>query len=142
MSGCKSILDHLTCTDLGISYLMHFYERLAYRADVWTPPVLDFYTQAFAQPGAVRSGMDLYRTFPIDVEDNRATLQKSGKCKVPACAFSGAQSFLAGIARSQTEELYENVEVAEVEESGHWVAEENAEGCVREIVKFVGKHSA
>lgn len=85
--------------------------------------------------------MDLYRSFHADLEDNKAHLKSHGRCKVPAAAFSGAKSFLASIAQKQTEELYENVEVVEVEESGHWVAEENPEDTVEKILAFVGKHS-
>jgi pimeloyl-ACP methyl ester carboxylesterase len=124
---------------LTIRYLTHFYNRLAYRRNVWTPDVLDFYTDAFSQSGAMRAGMDLYRAFHADAAENKEHLKKHGKTKVPCASFSGKQSFLASIAKGQTEELYEDVEVVEVEESGHWAAEENPEDCVKKILAFVGK---
>jgi len=122
-------------------YLNHFYTRLSHRTDVWTSPVLSTYTDLFSQSGAMRCGMDLYRAFHADVDENKRWLAKHGKSAVPVCAFSGGQSLLAAFARRQTEELYDNVRVVEVPESGHWVAEENPEGCVREIVAFVGEHA-
>lgn len=121
-------------------YLQHFYQRLSNRTNVWTPEVLDFYTDAFSQSGAMRCGLDLYRSFHADVKENKDWLAKHGKCKVPAAAFSGGASFLASIAKDQTEELYENVEVVEVEGCGHWAAEENPMGYAQEIVRFVEKH--
>lgn len=130
---CKLVID--------VSYLQHFYNRLAYRRNVWTPQVIDFYTDAFAQSGSMRAGLDLYRSFHADVKENKDHLKRFGKCKVPAAAFNGGQSFLASIAKEQTEELYEDVEVVEVPESGHWVAEENPGDCLKEILRFVGKHS-
>lgn len=122
-------------------YLQHFYNRLSNRTDVWTPDVLEMYTDAFSQAGAMRCGMDLYRTFHADVKENKEWLAEHGKCKVPACAFSGGASFLQSIAKAQTEELYESVEVYEVAGSGHWVAEENPEDCVKGILQFVAKHN-
>ncbi len=141
-------MDHGTITVLvGSSQ----YEITTLRRDVdadgrhavveWTPDVLDFYADAFSQSGAMRAGMDLYRAFHADAIENKNHLKSHGRCKVPAAAFNGAQSFLSSIAKEQTEELYENVEVIEVEESGHWVAEESPEDCVEKILTFVGKHS-
>ena len=121
-------------------YLDHFYTRLAYNPTPFTSRLLDHYTAAFSQAGAMRSGMDLYRAFHDDVTENKAHLAENGRSNVPCCAFSGAQSLLAGYAKSQTDEMYGNVQVVTVERSGHWVAEENPEGCCMAILEFVKKH--
>lgn len=114
--------------------------RLAHRSNVFTPAVMDEYTDAFSQSGAMRAGMDLYRAFHRDDADNRQWVRDKGRCAVPACGFGGAESLLADGLEGQVRELYEHVEVRLVEQAGHWVAEENPEGTVREILAFVGKH--
>ena len=54
---------------------------------------------------------------------------------------NGENSFLAQIAEKQTREMYENVEVATVDVSGHWCAEENPEDFAQKVLKFIKKHT-
>lgn len=68
-------------------------------------------------------------------------MEEHGKCKVPVLAFSGASSTHAAEAEDMVREMYENVEVAVVEESGHYLAEENPEDFARKVLAFVEKHS-
>lgn len=119
---------------------MHFYNRLGFNLAPFTPEVIDYYVSAYSQAGGLRCGFDAYRAFELDAEDNRVWLKSEGKCRIPACAFSGAEGILAKGAEKQFEELYQDHEVKEVEGSGHWVAEENPEGCVQAVLEFVGRH--
>ena len=86
---------------------------------------VDHYATMFSQPGAMRSGFDVYRAFHKDAEENREWLEEKGKCTVPAQSLNGSESFLAGIAESMIKEMYENWRCTTVEGSGHWCAEEN-----------------
>ena len=122
-------------------YLKHFYDRLCVNPVAITDQDLDVYVSSFAQPGAMRCGFGLYRAFPQDAVDNQRMLKEQGKSKVPACSLSGGESLLLEVAESQTREFYENVEVATVQKSGHWCAEENPADFVRNVVAFVGKHN-
>ena len=38
----------------------------------------DIYVAAYASPGAMRAGFELYRAFDRDIEDNRTALAKMG----------------------------------------------------------------
>ncbi|EPE24766.1 alpha/beta-Hydrolase [Glarea lozoyensis ATCC 20868] len=121
-------------------YLKHFYDRLCVNPAAITPADLDHYVTSFAQPGGMRCGFELYRAFPRDARDNRRMLEERGRSKVPACSLSGEGSLLLQVAEEQTREFYESVEVATVEGSGHWCAEENPGGLVRKVMEFVGKY--
>lgn len=121
-------------------YINTFYDRLCVNTKAITPADVDHYAFMFAKPGAMRSGFDVYRAFHQDAKDNREWLKQEGKCKVPSLSLSGGESFLAGIAKEQHEEMYENVEVATVSGSGHWCAEENPADFVKQVLKWTEKN--
>jgi pimeloyl-ACP methyl ester carboxylesterase len=118
-------------------YLKHFYDRLAQNQGAFTTDVVDFYVQQFSMPDALRCAFLTYRAFEIDAEHNRKWREELGKVKVKNMVLSGAQSFLAENAEDMAKEFYEDVKVGLVPESGHYLAEENPEGFVSELVKFI-----
>jgi pimeloyl-ACP methyl ester carboxylesterase len=121
-------------------YLKHFYDKLAYNSAGITPEDVDHYTLAFSLPGAMRCGLELYRSFEQDAEENRSWLKANGKLKLPSLVMMGANGELAKLADAMANEMHESTQVLEVEESGHWIAEENPEGFVKGILEFVKKH--
>ena len=52
-------------------------------------------------------------------------------------ALSGAQGHLVEATEGGANEFYKDVELASVEGSGHYIAEENPEGFVREVLRFI-----
>jgi pimeloyl-ACP methyl ester carboxylesterase len=88
----------------------------------------------------LRCAFAVYEAFERDAEENRAWVEQHGKCRVPALAFSGEFSRHAAEAKGMVSEMYEDVEVAQVQESGHYLAEENPEDFVRKVLAFVGRH--
>lgn len=123
-------------------YLKSFYDRLCYNASAFSPTDVEHYASKFAQPGGMRAGFDVYRAFHQDAKDNRALVQKNGKCKVPSMSLNGEKSFLAGIASEQNDEMYETLATGIVAGSGHWCAEENPASFVKEVLGWVKKNSA
>jgi pimeloyl-ACP methyl ester carboxylesterase len=122
-------------------YLKHFYDRLCVNPTGITPHDLDHYVTSFAQPGAIRCGFELYRSFPQDSKDNQRLLKDNGKSRVPACSLSGEGSLLFKVAEEQTREFYEDIEITTVDGSGHWCAEENPDDLVKKVLLFVEKHN-
>ena len=122
-------------------YIRHFYERLARDSSAFSREDVDYYAAQFSQAGAMRCGFDVYRAFHQDAEDNQKLLRNKGKCKTPCMMLNGGDSFLAPIAEEQGKEMYENVEMGNIEGSGHWCAEENPSGFVDVVVAFIEKHS-
>ncbi|KAJ9653333.1 hypothetical protein H2198_007475 [Neophaeococcomyces mojaviensis] len=121
------------------AYLKHFYDKLGYNALGITPADLDYYTAQYSQPGAIRGGINAYRMFEEDATDNRRVLKENGKCKVRCMVLNGAAGGHAPQAKKVAEEFYENFEVVEIDNAGHWIAEENPEDFVREVKRFIEK---
>jgi pimeloyl-ACP methyl ester carboxylesterase len=88
----------------------------------------------------MRCAFDVYRAFSRDVEENGLWVEREGKCGVPVLSSSGERSVLSEVAERQTREIYEDVEVAFVRDSGHWCAEENPGDFVETVLGFVRKH--
>lgn len=118
-------------------YLKHFYDRLTQNQAAFTPEVVDFYVMQFSQPDALRCAFLTYRAFEIDAEHNRKWRQEKSKVKVKNMVLSGKESFHAPHAESMAKEFYENVNVGLVSDSGHYLAEENPESFVREVLRFI-----
>ncbi|CAD0109574.1 unnamed protein product [Aureobasidium uvarum] len=120
-------------------YLKSFYDRLTQHPSAISPTDAQIYATQFSQPGAMRAGFDLYRSFHKDFSDNETMLKKNGKSKVPCCALWGElSSMIDEIAEPQAREMYQHVTLAKVKGTGHWCAEENPESFVTEILGFVG----
>jgi pimeloyl-ACP methyl ester carboxylesterase len=120
-------------------YITHFYNKLAYNSAGITNEDVDVYTLAFSQPGAIRCGLEVYRSFEQDAKENRDWLKENGKVKVPSLLMMGAESGLKELAAAMATESHEDAEVLEVGASGHWIAEENPEGFVKGVLDFVGR---
>lgn len=122
-------------------YLKHFFDKLALNTGAITSADLDHYTLMYSQPGALRCAFAVYEALDADAEENRAWLEETGKCKVPALVLSGDNSRHAREAKLMAAEMYDNVEVDVVEESGHYIAEENPSSFCQKILAFVTKAS-
>ncbi len=94
------------------------------------------YATTFAAAGAMRPALELYRACDRDGEDNRAALKKSGRLAMPVLALGGESSFFVPIAKEMLGEVAKHVTVAGIPHSGHWVAEENPEALVKELLRF------
>jgi pimeloyl-ACP methyl ester carboxylesterase len=121
-------------------YCKHFFDKIIYNSDAITPADLDHYALTYAQPGAVRAGLELYRAFEKDAEENRKWVKEHGKVKIPSLLMMGREFMLAKAAESMASEYHEGAEIMTVEESAHYIAEENPEGYVKGLLEFVGKH--
>jgi pimeloyl-ACP methyl ester carboxylesterase len=118
-------------------YLKHFYDRLTQNPEVFSEDVLDFYTTQYSMPDALRAAFLSYRAFTQDASDNREWVKKQGKSKVRSMILSGERSFIAEEAEEMAREMYENVQHGTVENSGHFLAEENPEDFVRKVLRFI-----
>ncbi|KAK5091244.1 hypothetical protein LTR05_001425 [Lithohypha guttulata] len=114
------------------AYLKHFYNKLSHNPAAITPEDLDHYTNLYAQPGSMRAGINVYRLFEQDAEDNKSIRDRNGKSKVRCLTLNGAKSFLKQAAADEAQEFYEDFRVAEVDEAMHWIAEENPQAFVKE----------
>lgn len=114
-------------------YLQHFYDKLGLRP---TAVDTEHYARAFSQAGAMRAGFDLYRAFERDADDTRAALADGGKLTVPVLGVHGQVSAFSDVTAEMCREIAEQPQVAEVPDTGHWLAEENPAGLTDILVQF------
>ncbi|KAF2109786.1 soluble epoxide hydrolase [Lophiotrema nucula] len=121
-------------------YLKHFFDKQSYNGAAITPADLEHYVLAYSQPGAIRAGLEVYRSFEKDAEENRKWLKENGKVKVPGLGMAGKEFLLAPHTEGMIGEFHEDFEILVVEGSGHYIAEEKPEWFVKGVVEFVGRH--
>jgi len=121
-------------------YIKHYFDKQSYNSAAITLQDLEHYTVLYSQPGAMRAGLEVYRAFEKDAEETREWLKANGKVKVPSLVMMGGEFILADYADVMKDEVHDGGEVLVVEESGHYIAEENPEGFVKGVLGFVGKH--
>jgi pimeloyl-ACP methyl ester carboxylesterase len=117
-------------------YLQHMINERIFDPSAITDDDLDAYASAYAAPGAMRAGFELYRAFDQDAEDNRDALQRNGKLTVPVLAVGGAMSG-GSIVEQMMLEVAETVTGMVVPRAAHWIPEEAPEAFTAALLKFL-----
>jgi pimeloyl-ACP methyl ester carboxylesterase len=92
-----------------------------------------FYAKAFAQPGAMKAGFEVFRAFDQDAKDFKELAK--AKLKMPMLVLTGQRAsgdFLIQQARM----VAENVEGVTITGSGHWLMDEARDQVVPKLVEF------
>jgi len=98
------------------------------------------YAELYARPGAIHNAFGgQFEAFSRDAEENKATFAKSGKIAIPVLAIGGDKSYGAAM-KTELDYVASNVEGAVIQNSGHWIMEEQPEQAVELIVPFIEKH--
>lgn len=95
-----------------------------------------FYTQKYAQPGAMKAGMEVFRNFDQDAKDN--AVFATTKLTMPVLVLGGERSggeFLI----SQGKLVATNAEGVLVLGSGHWLIDEAPGQVIPKLVEFFGR---
>jgi pimeloyl-ACP methyl ester carboxylesterase len=106
-------------------YLQVFFNARIFDPSTITREDLDAYVDAYAAPGAMRAGFELYRAFDHDAADNRAALERNGKLSVPVLAVGGEISTSGALVEEMMREVADDVTGVRIPRTGHWVPEEN-----------------
>jgi pimeloyl-ACP methyl ester carboxylesterase len=96
----------------------------------------EFYAKAYAQPGHMAAGMEVFRAFPKDAEDF-AQFAKT-KLTMPLLVLSGEKAggpFLI----EQGKMVASNVEGVLVKGRGHWLMEEAPDEVIPKLVEFLNR---
>jgi len=94
----------------------------------------EFYANAYAQPGHMAAGMEVFRAFPQDAEDFTAFART--KLTMPLLVLSGEKAggpFLI----EQGRMVARKVEGVLVKGSGHWLMEEAPDEVIPALVEFL-----
>jgi pimeloyl-ACP methyl ester carboxylesterase len=118
-------------------YLQAFYNARCFDPSAISDADLDVYTSAYAAPGAMRSGFELYRAFDRDAEDNRAALSRNGKLTMPVLAVGGTMSTSGPLVEEMMREVAEEVSGVRVPATAHWIPEENPSAFTAGLLRFV-----
>src|SRR5262249_20770537 len=121
-------------------YLQAFFNARIFNASAITNSDLDIYVSAYAAPGAMRAGFEVYRAFDQDAEDNRDALKRNGKLSVPVLAVGGAISTSGPLVEEMMQEVAETVTGLRVPQSAHWIAEENPSAFMKGLLGFLQPH--
>jgi pimeloyl-ACP methyl ester carboxylesterase len=120
-------------------YLMDFYERLSQNAQAsFTTDVVNFYVDRYSMPDAMRCAMAAYGAFEKDAVHNREWRDEHGKIQVRNMLLIGERGVIeVGHANAMAREFYEDPVLGVVQDSGHYLAEENPEGFVKQLLRFI-----
>jgi pimeloyl-ACP methyl ester carboxylesterase len=96
----------------------------------------EFYARAYAQPGHMAAGMEVFRAFPKDAEDFAGFAK--AKLSMPVLVLSGEKAggpFLI----EQGKMVASDVEGVLLKASGHWLMEEAPEVVIPKLVEFLNR---
>jgi pimeloyl-ACP methyl ester carboxylesterase len=94
------------------------------------------YTKAYAQPGGMRAGFEVFRAFERDAADFAGFAQT--KLTMPMLVLSGEKAsgeFLIAQGRL----VAENVEGVVIQGSGHWLIDEAPEQVIPKLLEFLNR---
>jgi pimeloyl-ACP methyl ester carboxylesterase len=120
-------------------YLQSFFNARIFDPSAISESDIDAYASAYAAPGAMRAGFEVYRAFDQDIQDNRDALERNGKLTIPVLAMGGTASTTGPLMEAMMREVAEDVTPSRIQNAGHWIAEENPSMFLSELLKFLGK---
>lgn len=95
-----------------------------------------FYVKKYALPGAMKTGMEVFRNFDQDAKDIAVFVK--AKLKMPMFVLGGEKSG-GDFVISQGKLVAENVEGVLITGSGHWLVDEAPRQVIPRLVAFFGK---
>jgi pimeloyl-ACP methyl ester carboxylesterase len=118
-------------------YFEHFWNDFAADPKHSVPEVdRRFYARSYAQPGAMRAGFEVFRSFEQDAKDFAQFAQT--KLSMPMLVLTGEKAsgeFLIEQARL----VDTNVDGVVIKGKGHWLMEEAPEQVIPKLVAFIKK---
>jgi pimeloyl-ACP methyl ester carboxylesterase len=115
-------------------YLEHFWNDFAAdRKKSVSEADRRIYAKAYAQPGAMRAGFEVFRAFEQDAKDFQALANT--KLKMPMLVLTGEKASGAFLIE-QGRLVDDNVEGVVVKGSGHWLMDEARDQVVPKLVSF------
>jgi haloacetate dehalogenase len=134
-AGMPDLAEKLVSNNVE-TYLRHFYNSTVYNysPQVFTDEDVAEYVRVYSAPGALRAGFQYYRTgINEDLESLSACTEK---LKMPVRAWGG-QTFLGDLVPIW-QGVAENVTGGQVEECGHFIAEEKPDFVIAQAQEFFG----
>ena len=115
-------------------FVDHFMRQQAYNQDGLEPEALNEYARCLAAPGALSGGIGYFRAHRLDAEHNRENAKT--RLPMPVMTVGGVASFGSEL-KGQISPLVERLDHVMIEEAGHYLAEEQPERLVDELLRFL-----
>jgi pimeloyl-ACP methyl ester carboxylesterase len=119
------------------AFLRRFYIDLSTNPDAISMADVERYVAEYSAPGAMRAGLEVFRAVEKDAVDNVRVLAEKGPLRMPVLGLGGTSSFFLPFAQDMLGEVAVDVKVRPIENSGHWIAEEQPEIFLRELQRFI-----
>ena len=135
-AGIPDLAEKLISANVE-AYLRYFFTSTTYNYSpaVFSKDDIAEYVRVNSAPGAVRAGLQYYRT--ALQEDLENLSRCTSKLTLPILAWSG-EAFLGSVVPIwQT--VAENVQGGEIKECGHFIAEEKPEFTIQQALEFFGQ---
>ena len=120
-------------------YLDRFWNEFSATPARFSEASREHYAALYALPGAMHSGFEQFKAFDQDAKDNQAFVAE-GKLTMPVLAIGGSRSFgpmMATVMRFAADDVHEMV----IEDSGHWLMEEQPAATVAAVRGFLDARS-
>jgi len=109
-------------------FLTWFHNNEAVNSRAFANEAEETYARAYSMPGALRAGFEYYRAFPTDMIANREFAKR--KLTMPVLGIGGSiDDHLRYVAT--------DVRGVNIENCGHWVAEEQPEAVIDARLAFL-----
>jgi pimeloyl-ACP methyl ester carboxylesterase len=118
-------------------YLDRFWNELSANPRAIDEETREHYAKLYALPGAMHSAFSQFAAFNRDAADNKA-LAARGKLAMPVLALGGDHSFSTQMGDIMSI-VASNVTASAIQDSGHWVIEEQPAQTTAAIVAFIDK---
>jgi pimeloyl-ACP methyl ester carboxylesterase len=127
-------LPEMLITGREREFLTWFHNSWAVNSRAFTNEAEETYARAYSMPGALRAGFEYYRAFPADVIANQDFARH--KLTMPVLGIGGSGSF-GPIIGDHLREVATDVRAVNIENSGHWVAEEQPDAVADALLAFL-----
>ena len=114
-------------------FVSHFMRQQTYDPIGLDEDALDEYARRLSAPGALRGGIEYFRSHAIDAEHNREHAKT--KLPMPVLTVGGTASFGANLA-PQIRPLVEDLQSVMIKDCGHYLAEEQPDRVIAELLRF------
>lgn len=115
-------------------YLDRFWDEFAIDSSVFSSEMREFYAGFYRQSGALTTAFGHFSAFEQDEKDNQVFANT--KLTIPVLGLGGEHS-LGPILSGNIGLLAESFETVVIEDSGHWLIEENPEQTIAETRNFL-----
>lgn len=129
----RDLPEALICGGKEELYISNFIKDRSFDAAACSDRDLAVYAAAYGQPGAFRAGLEWYRAFPQDAEDNRAAGPLPSDLRVLAL---GGETHWGDAMLDRLRDVAPSVVGGSIASCGHFIPEEQPEVLVKALQEF------